>query len=161
MSGTNKFKEVQVGNETFELPIDGRGNWGESATAILEALAEASQLVQGPNDVLLTSANLLNNQEIPVNLGNLAFNTGQVLGVTIEYFIKRTFDDGGPQTFTENGLVYANYNGTDWRLTQEANGDSGINFTITPSGQVQYTSTDLVGHISSIARFRARTIDDA
>lgn len=162
MAQTNKFRLITIGNQTFKLPIDGRGNWGEEATAILEALAEASQLIQGPNDVLLSTANLDNNQAVPENLGNLTFNTGQVLGVQIDFFIRRTYNPGAGQlTITENGIILANYDGSDWKLSVESVGDTGIDFVITSSGVVQYTSTNLSGHISSIIRFKAKTIDEA
>jgi hypothetical protein len=286
MAQTNKFRLITIGNQTFKLPIDGRGNWGEEATAILEALAEASQLIQGPNDVLLSTANLENNQTSLENLGNLTFNTGQVLGVQIDFFIRRTYNPSYPETvkitcppassitsgqyflinaggnavqyyawfnkdgaggnpsvvgktgiqvdilgtdtstqvatklktaldalttfvatistvanivicttetnlvttdasnfnvggifaisttqqgqpsvaqstITENGIILANYDGTNWKLSVEAVGDTGIDFNISSSGVVQYTSTDLPGHISSIIRFKAKTIDEA
>jgi len=162
MAQTNKFRLITIGNQTFKLPIDGRGNWGEEATAILEALAEASQLIQGPNDVLLSTANLENNQTVLENLGNLTFNTGQVLGVQIDFFIRRTYNPGAGQlTITENGIILANYDGTNWKLSVESVGDTGIDFNISSSGVVQYTSTDLPGHISSIIRFKAKTIDEA
>ena len=162
MAQTNKFRLITIGNQTFKLPIDGRGNWGEEATAILEALAEASQLIQGPNDVLLSTANLTNNQTVLENLGNLIFNTGQVLGVQIDFFIRRTYNPGAGQlTITENGIILANYDGTNWKFSVEAVGDTGIDFNISPSGVVQYTSTNLSGHISSIIRFKAKTIDEA
>jgi hypothetical protein len=288
MAQTNKFRLITIGNQTFKLPIDGRGNWGEEATAILEALAEASQLIQGPNDVLLSTANLTNGvpSATPENLGNLTFNTGQVLGVQIDFFIRRTYTPSYPETvkitcppassitsgqyflinaggdvvqyyvwfnkdgaggnpsvvgktgiqvdilgtdtstqvalklqtaldglaafvatistvanivicttetklattnasnvnvggifaisttqegqpstaqktITENGIILANYDGADWKLSVESVGDTGIDFIITSSGVVQYTSTDLSGHISSIIRFKAKTIDEA
>lgn len=164
MAQTNKFRLITIGNQTFKLPIDGRGNWGEEATAILEALAEASQLIQGPNDVLLSTANLTNGVPslTPENLGNLTFNTGQVLGVQIDFFIRRTYNPGAGQlTITENGIILANYDGTNWKLSVESVGDTGIDFVITSSGVVQYTSTNLSGHISSIIRFKAKTIDEA
>ena len=163
MAQTNKFRLITIGNQTFKLPIDGRGNWGEEATAILEALGEASQLIQGPNDVLLSTANLENAQSLPAApVGNLTFNTGQVLGIQVDFFIRRTYNPGsGDITKTENGILLANYDGTDWKLSVESVGDTGIDFVISASGTVQYTSTDLPGHISSIIRFKAKTIDEA
>lgn len=158
-----QFKLIQVGNQTFELPITGKNpDWGEEVSAILEALAESSQVVQGPNDVLLSSANILNNQTAPVNFGNLAFNTANVLSIDIDYFIIRRFDPGtGPEAITENGKIYANFDGSNWKLSQTGTGEVGIAFTITPAGQIQYSSTDISGYISGTARFRARTIDEA
>jgi hypothetical protein len=162
MAQSNKFRLITIGNQTFKLPIDGRGNWGEETTAILEALGEASQLIQGPNDVLLSTANLVNNQTTPAALGNLTFNTGQVLGIQVDFFIRRTYNPGaGEVTTTENGILLANYDGTNWKMSLESVGDTGIDLIISPSGTVQYTSTNLTGHISSIIRYKAKTIDEA
>jgi len=162
MAQSNKFRLITIGNQSFKLPIDGRGNWGEETTAILEALAEASQLIQGPNDVLLSTANLTNNQTVPAALGNLSFNTGQVLGIQVDFFIRRTYNPGsGEITITENGILLANYDGSNWKLSMESVGDTGIDLVISSSGVVQYTSTNLAGHISSIIRYKAKTIDEA
>lgn len=162
MAQTNKFRLITIGNQTFKLPIDGRGNWGEETTAILDALAEASQLIQGPNDILLSTANLVNNQTTPAALGNLTFNTGQVLGIQVDFFIRRTYNPGsGEITVTENGIMLANYDGTNWKMSVESVGDTGIDLVISAAGVVQYTSTNLSGHISSIIRYKAKTIDEA
>jgi len=164
MAQSNKFRLITIGNQTFKLPIDGRGNWGEETTAILEALAEASQLIQGPNDVLLSTANLLNNQSAAVPVGTLTFNTGQVLGIQVDFFIRRTYTETLPTptevTITENGILLANYDGSNWKMSVESVGDTGIDLVISPSGTVQYTSTNLNGHISSIIRYKAKTIDE-
>jgi hypothetical protein len=161
MAQSNKFRLITIGNQTFKLPIDGRGNWGEETTAILEALAEASQLIQGPNDVLLSTANLVNNQTSAAPVGTLTFNTGQVLGIQVDFFIRRTYNPGsGELTITENGILLANYDGTNWKMSVESVGDTGVDLVISTSGTVQYTSTDLDGHISSIIRYKAKTIDE-
>lgn len=159
----DKFKTIQIGDNIFELPLTGSNpSWGENLSEIIEALADSSQLIQGPNDVLLSSANILNNQTSPVNLGNLAFNTANVLAVEVDYFVVRTFDIGsGVQSVTENGKLTANYDGANWKLSQISTGQVGVEFLITPQGQVRYLSSDLAGHINGTARFRAKTIDEA
>lgn len=150
-------KNLQIGNETFEYPIQGNGGWGEEATAWAEAVTQALQTVQGPNDILLTTALLLNNQSTPANVSGLAFDTSEVLSVQIDYFIERQ----GSTTKVESGILSATFDGSDWKLTAESTSDAGIDFTISASGQVQYTSNDLAGHTSSTVRFRAKTIDQA
>lgn len=149
-------KQLQVGNDIFEYPFQGDGNWGEEATAWAERVTEALTNVQGPNDILITSATLLNNQSSAVDVSGLVFDTTEVLSVQVDYFIKRE----GTATSTENGVLYANFDGSTWKLTQEAVGDSGIVFSVTAGGQFQYTSTDFAGHTTSSVRFRARTIDE-
>jgi hypothetical protein len=164
MAQSNKFRLITIGNQTFKLPIDGRGNWGEETTAILEALAEASQLIQGPNDVLLSTANLQNNQITAEPVGVLTFNTGQVLGIQVDFFIKRRYTETLPTpkevTITENGIILANYDGSNWKLSVESVGDTGIDFIISNSGTIQYTSTDIDNHIECTMRYKAKTIDE-
>lgn len=148
-------KDLQVGSDIFEYPITGDGNWGEEATGWATAVTNALTSVQGPNDILVRSAALNNNQTTPEDIQNLNFDTVAVLSVTIEYFIQRN----GTVVDTENGVCLANYNGSTWKITQESTGDLGVVLSITNTGQVQYTSTDYPGHTSSLIRFKAKTID--
>jgi len=150
-------KNLQIGNEIYEYPVQGDGSWGEEATAWAEGVTEALQTVQGPNDVLLSTALLTNNQTSPTDVSGLAFNTSQVLSVQVDYFIKRE----GSTILVESGTLEANFDGSDWKLQADGVGDAGTDFTITAAGQVQYTTTDLAGHTSSQVRFRAKTIDIA
>jgi opacity protein-like surface antigen len=149
-------KKLQIGNDIFDYPVQGDGNWGEEATAWAEAVTEALQNVQGPNDILITSAVLDNDQSTPAAIAGLQFNTTDVLSVRIEYFIKRE----GTSTETEQGFVDANFDGVNWKSNQESVGDVGVIFTFDASGQVFYISSDFPGHTSSTIRFRARTIDE-
>lgn len=149
-------KKLQIGSTIFEYPVQGDGNWGEEATAWAEAVTEALTSVQGPNDILITSATILNDQSTPVDVSGLQFDTSDVLSVEVDYLIQRQ----GTSTDTENGKIFANYNGTAWKIQQDGVGDVGVIFSITAAGQVQYTSTDFAGHTASSVRFRARTIDE-
>lgn len=160
MSNT-QFITVQVGNTSFQVPIQGSNpSWAEDLTAIIVALAEVSQLTVGPNDILTSSATILNNQT-ETNFGNVTFDTAEVLSFEMDFFITRQFDDGGgPETLTQSGKILANYNGSDWKLSQDDVGDSNVIFNITAGGVLQYTSQDLTGHIESTCRFRVKTIDE-
>lgn len=150
-------KNLQIGNTVYEYPVQGDGSWGEEATAWAEGVTEALETVQGPNDILLTTALLTNNQTIPTDVSGLAFDTSEVLSVSIEYFIKRE----GSSVLVEEGRLNAVFDGSDWALSAESTSDAGVDFTIIASGQVQYTTTDLAGHTASTVRFRAKTIDIA
>jgi len=155
-------KLFQIVNEIFQYAEHGDGNWGEEATAWAEAVTNALNSVQGPNDILLATATLLNNQPTPVNVTNLSFNTSDVLSFEVDFFITRIFNDGsGEETITENGTLSANFNGTLWQTSASSVGDVGVDLTVNASGQVQYTSNDLTGHISSTMRYRGKTIDQA
>jgi len=150
-------KNLQIGNEIYEYPIQGDGSWGEEATSWAEGVTEALQSVQGPNDILLTTALLANNQTVSADVSGLAFDTSEVLSVQIDYFIQRQ----ATVSVVEEGRLNAVFNGSDWKLTAESTSDAGVDFTITAAGQVQYTTTDLAGHTASTVRFRAKTIDIA
>ena len=161
-SDTDQFITIQVGSNTFRLPLQGRNpSWGEELTAIIEALADISQLIAGPNDILLSTANILNNQT-NTNFSSVVFDTADVLSFRFEYFIVRTYDDGGTVTLTQSGFLDANFDGSDWKWTQEDVGDAGVEFSITAGGVLQYTSSDLTAlgtPLSGTARYKATTTD--
>jgi hypothetical protein len=49
--------------------------------------------------------------------------------------------------------------GADWVLSSGFTGDNtGVVFTITTAGQVQYTSSNIAGYTSSYCRFRANVL---
>lgn len=152
-------RNLQVGNRIFEYAIQGTTDgWGEDASAWAQAVTDALATVQGPNDILATSATLLNNQAALVAVAGLAFNTAEVLAIDIDYVITRTYD-AGATVVTESGKIKGSFNGTDFKVSIDSEDDSGVRFDITSSGQVQYTSDDKSNHVSSTIRFKAKTID--
>lgn len=152
-------KTVTVGSKTFEIPIEGANPpWGEDLTAFFEAVADALTTVQGPNDVLITSASLSNNQTSFSNIPGLIFNTGQVQGVEIDYLLIRIYDSGA-STVTEYGKILGNYNGTTFTISRQFSGDAGFQIDVLNTGQFQYKSSNLANHISTEIRYKAKTID--
>ena len=153
-------KTVQIGSNIYTIPEQGTNPpWGEDLTAYLEAIADALANVQGPNDILVTSANLANNQTSLANVAGLQFNTAQVQSVEINYLVIRTYDSGS-SVVTESGKILGNYDGAVFSIATQHVGDAGITFDITNTGQVQYKSTELTNHVSSVIRFAGRTIDE-
>ncbi len=153
-------KTVQIGSNIYTIPEQGTNpQWGEDLTAYLEAIADALANVQGPNDILVTSANLANNQTSFANVSGLQFNTAEVQSVEINYLVIRTYDSG-TSVVTESGKILGNYDGSTFSIATQHIGDAGITFDITNTGQVQYKSTDLTNHVSSVIRFTGKTIDE-
>lgn len=154
-------KLLQVGNTIFEYPQQGTGEGhGEDATAWAEAVTDALKSVQGPNDILLTTANLGNDVSTQQVIPGLSFNTGQVQHVNVEFLITRIFDSGA-STVVESGKIYGNYDGSDFRISVESTGDdTGVEIDVNSSGQFVYTSSNLADHQSSIINFKASTIDN-
>ena len=152
-------KQLQIGSTIFDYPEQGdKAGWGDEATAWAEAVTDALTNVQGPNDILITSATLANNQSSAANIPGLVFNVAQVEAVEIDYYIKRIFDSGS-STVVETGKILGSYDGTDFIISTETTGETGTTITALSSGQFQYTTTDLTNHTSSVMRFKARTID--
>lgn len=152
-------KLLQVGNQTFEYPEQGTElPWGEDATGWAEAVTEALQTVQGPNDKLKTEVTLANNQTTPTDISGLSFNVAAILAVTIEYYVERIYDGGATQ-IGESGVIRAYYDGTDFNISVQATEDAGVDITATNAGQFQYTSDNKANHTSSRIVFTAKTID--
>jgi hypothetical protein len=152
-------KELQIGSDIFNYPDAGEApGWGEDATAWAEAVTEALSEISGPNDIPLTSANLNNNQTSVSDVTNFKFNIAQVQSVNSDFFIIRTYDSGST-IITETGKIYGSYDGNEFFISVESTGDTGVSLSITNAGQIQYTSTNLSNHVSSIIRFKADTID--
>ena len=152
-------KQLQIGSTIFNYPEQGdKAGWGEDATAWAEAVTDALGNVQGPNDILITSATLANNQTTAANIAGLTFNVAEVEAVEIDYYIRREFD-GGASTVVETGKILGSYDGSDFFISTESTGETGTVISVLSTGQFQYTTTDLTNHTSSLIRFRARTID--
>jgi hypothetical protein len=153
-------KLLQINNTVYEYPQQGTGQGhGEDATAWAEGVTESLANFLGPNDILLTSANLANNVSVSAVIPGLSFNTGAVQHINTEFLIVRIYDLGNTKV-VESGKVYGNFNGSDFRVSIESVGDdTGINIDVNPSGQFIYTSSELADHQSSVIFFKAQTID--
>lgn len=148
----------QIGNAVFDIPETGEPEWGEELTAYLDAVGDALQSVQGPNDILISTAPILNNQTTPINVTGLSFDSSEVLAVEVEYFIERVTTGS---TITESGSIVGNYDGSAWKINTSGVGAVGVDFTVNGSGQFQYTSTNLTNYVSGQIRFKAKTLDQA
>ena len=96
-----------------------------------------------------------NSQGSPQNITGFSFNNA----------IVRAFDAVVSVTIFDEGTnKYAYYNlkgiqkGSNWVINSSYVGDAtGFTFSITNFGQIQYTSTNIVGYTSSLVNFRATT----
>lgn len=148
---------LTIGNETFEYPENGsnpQAQWGEEATGWAEAVTELLNNIQSPNDVSLTTFTLNDNVTTETNIVGLAFSTTAVSHVNVEYVIERTV--AGNVT-AESGLILGNYDGVNFNISLETVGDSGVNISVTNTGQFQYTSSNL-GHTACTIKFKGTAI---
>ena len=155
-----------VNNVPYEYPEAGDApGWGEEATGWAEGVTEVLGNIVGPNDILESSAIILNNQTTPLNVSGLLFDPTQCRRIEIKYTIYRITDDH-PYGQTEEGTLYCSYDnsapiGQQFKVSQEFSGsDAGVDLEMLDSGQIVYTSTDLPGaNYVGLMRFFAQVIE--
>jgi hypothetical protein len=148
---------VTINGTTYSLPTQSTNPpWGEDLSSIIEALVEVANDSFGPADILTTNFNIANNQGSVANVSGLSFSTSEVRSAIISYSVYRSTNSAES---SECGQIYITYKSTagTWELAQNYAGSSGVTFTITNAGQVQYTSTNMAGTgYSGKLKFNAR-----
>lgn len=105
-----------------------------------------------PSDINPSSFGAANNQLSPANVTGFSFNnsTTRAFDALVSVYINATTPRY--ETFKLQGIQRSG----DWDMNVIRVGDaSGINFSITNSGQIQYVSSDYTGFVSATIRFRA------
>lgn len=142
-------QDLIVNNNTFAYPVTGdEPGWGEPATGWAAEVTNVLSELQGGNDIIQTSFNVANNISSPLDVVGLIFNPAQVRSAVVEYSVYRTTDTNELSETGELFLVYKNGGtiGSKWSIGRMFFGDdSGIVFTMSDSGQIQYTSTNVTG----------------
>jgi len=107
---------------------------------------------------------LENNISTAKDITGLSFNSEGISQAIVEFFIQRVTTGAGATELITSGVFHVVYKPTTnaWVLTvigTPGPSVSGITFSITAAGQVQYTSTNITG-TSSISKisYRTRTI---
>ena len=141
---------VTINNKTFSIPSPGEDpGWGEEVT---DWIVEANKVIGslfGPGDILETTANIADNQASATTIVGLAFDSGVLRSAKVDYAINRVdaFETG------TISLIYDS-NASDWLMSQESTSDAGVTFSVTSTGQIQYTSssTGNTGTIKFVAK---------
>lgn len=137
---------VTLNNKSFVIPEPGQEpGWGEDVTAYLIELAEVLDFLLAPGDIVNSTASILNNQTSPVDVVGLSFSNAETRSARATYQIKRSV---AGNTLIQSGTLFLDWNPqtSNWVLTHDFTaGNAGVTFTVLPSGQVQYTSTNLTG----------------
>lgn len=137
--------QVTINGTTYSIPSQGDSPpWGDDLHDLLAALVDVANTTVGPGDILTTSFNVANNQSSATNVTGLSFDTSTVRSAIIQYSLYRT---SSTTEMSEVGHMYVTYKTTagTWELAQSYAGSSGVTFSITNGGQVQYTSTNFSG----------------
>lgn len=106
----------------------------------------------GAYDIAETSFSAANNQSAAANVTSLAFANANVRSfeALVSVYVNAT------ASLYESFKLYGVQRGADWMLSSSSVGDaSGIVFSITTSGQVQYTSGNSAGFTATTIKFRA------
>lgn len=157
-------KQVIIQGTVIDFPEDGASpTWAPALVQFAEAVESALANFVGTFDVSpqifnIDAFNNVANQDIT----NLSFSTTEVRSVVIEYYVFRQTDSTNA---SESGVIYANYNdnlptNSKWELSRQFVGDGEIDFNITDTGQVQFSTTALAGsnHTGNIG-FSAKTLE--
>lgn len=107
------------------------------------------------SDIEETSFSIANNQSSPANVTGFAFSNASVRSFSA---IASVYIDATTDLF-ELLEVKGVQKGSEWVISISSTGDiSGISFSITNTGQIQYTSNSYTGFLSGVIKFRAITI---
>jgi len=97
---------------------------------------------------------LNNNEASPVDITGLLFNSAKAKSAIIHYAITRDADTDEE----ESGELHIVFSNSAWLLSQEFTGSTGVKISITAAGQLQYTSSNLSGHLTSKFHFLATSL---
>jgi hypothetical protein len=93
---------------------------------------------------------LVNNQVSPANVDGLAFNSNNTSCAFIKYLIQRVTTSTGATESNQSGILIATFEPITgaWHVREGITtgpDSSGITFSISSGGQVQYTSSNISG----------------
>jgi hypothetical protein len=157
---TTRSLTLDVNNLTAETSIangDLIAIYDVSASAnrkMTKANLFAGVAMGAAGDIAETSFSAANNQAAAADVTGLAFANGVVRSFNAQVSITI---DATADLFEVYELMGVQ-KGSSWDMSQSSTGDdSGLVFSITTAGQIQYTSTNLAGFVSNTVKFRALT----
>lgn len=103
-------------------------------------------------DIILTSFAGANNQAIASDVTGLAFANGSIRAFNAIVSVSVDATSDLFEVFELKGVQ----RGADWSMSSQSTGDaSGVIFSITNAGQIQYQSSNYAGFVSLTIKFRA------
>ncbi len=155
----NRYTE---GNPTLGIPAttvggDEMNNIQEEIANVIEGAGIALDQTGATEDQMLTAilslitsggtqgSVAIQNNAGPLDVTGLLFASASVASARVLWHLERRTDS---QDVTEHGMFFLSYNNetSAWEIvTQSFGDDAEVVFSVTASGQVQYTSNDLTG----------------
>lgn len=142
--------QINIQGTIIDFPSSAQSpNWADPIVQFAQAVEKALASVAGPFDVPPQIFVMTSNANTNVSLPSLAFPTSNVQGAFIEYTVFRTTTTTKVAEFGTIEIVYNPDNpiGNKWEIAREFTGDGNVTFSITDTGQVQFSST-LIGGAS-------------
>lgn len=131
---------------------DGSGNFSAGTITATLSGSSSGNLAKVTGDIDPTSFSLANNQSAATNVTGLAFANASVRSAVVHYSVFV----GATNSFYECGMLYLINQNSMWDMAQTSNGDNtGVVFTITAAGQIQYTTPNYAGFTLAKMGFRA------
>lgn len=147
-----------VNGNTYLYPTNNQNSpWGEEATDWSVAVTGVLNSIQGPGDIILTTALITNNQISPANINGLTFSPASIRGAIVEYTVYRVTSGSGASEVSEIGHMYISYKNVanTWDVSVVGGNSSNVVFSIN-AGQVQYTSDNMTGTgYTGLIKFKA------
>lgn len=110
-----------------------------------------------------TSVELGNGEGSPLDVTGLSFDGSLYRFAEVNYSIHRKTDTASSEVVAIGTMRLSwSEESSEWSMSEERseNKDTGITFSVTTGGQVQYTSTTIAGdNYEGTVRFRATTFD--
>lgn len=132
---------------------NGVTNKAPSEDAVFDALALKVNTVTG--DIIPTSFSAADNQAVAADVTGLAFSN--VVVRSFNAFISCSII--GTANLYEDFNIIGIQKDSEWDISITSSGDNtGVTFSITNAGQIQYTSPATTGFVSNTLKFRALTL---
>lgn len=150
----NVFRVQNVTDTTKELAFDVASVTASNTRTVTIQDADGIMAYSSTGDLNETSFAAANNQAAPANVTGFIFANGTVRSFEANVSVEIDATADLYEEFTLKGIQ----KGADWEMSASSLGDtSGIVFSITSAGQLQYVSDNESGFVSSAIKFRSIT----
>lgn len=143
--------QINIQGNLIDIASSGQSpNWANGWIEFAQAVEQALSGLAGPFDIPPQVYEMIANVNTNVDLPNLVFPTSDVRSAEIAYAVYRQSDNPGvaDNIKVESGIISIAYNPNNpvtnkWNISQTSNdpNDTGVSFSITDVGQVQFSST--------------------
>ncbi len=129
------------------ITVDDSDNVSGMGTLSCGALTVNDSIIFTNSKIFEGTFALSNNQAL-TNVTGFAFTSARGFTATVSIYVNAT------SVVAETYLLMGSYNGTAWTMAPARTGDTtGVVLTLTNAGQIQYTSTNASGYVSSVIKW--------